>query len=108
MRTIAIFLAAIFLATFAYASEAGPEVRVKMRTEQVHEEEPLGTVTVPGVGEVSLVAHRKGAVIELIATGPGGAPIGRSETTVGLSESPIYVRTPDGLTKISVVWNSPD
>ena len=89
------------------ASSAEPELRVDLRTEQLHETKDLGTVEVPGVGEVSLVAQRKGAVIELTATDSSGAPIGRAEATVGLSESPIYVRTPDGLTKISVIWNSP-
>jgi hypothetical protein len=105
---IRIILAAALLVASAPAVAADPELRVKTRMEEVREPENLGIVDVPGVGEVTLVAQRKGNVIEVIATGPGRAPIGRSETTVGLSESPIYVRTPDGLTKISVVWNSPD
>jgi hypothetical protein len=105
---IRIILAAALLVASAPAVAADPELRVKTRMEEVREPENLGIVDVPGVGEVKLVAERKGSVIEVIATGPAGAPIGRSETTVGLSESPIYVRTPDGLTKISVVWNSPD
>jgi hypothetical protein len=108
MLKVSVLLTATLLMASPSLAGADPELRVKMRMEEVHENHTLGTVDVPGVGEVSLVARRKGLVIELIATGPGGAPIGRSETTVGLSESPIYVRTPDGLTKISVVWNSPD
>lgn len=107
MHKISILLAAALLMASSSGAAAEPELRVKMRTDAVREIKNLGTVEVPGVGEVSLVAQRKGAVIELTATDSSGAPIGRSETTVGLSESPIYVRTPDGLTKISVVWNSP-
>ena len=107
MRQIWILIGAILLA-YPSAASAEPELRVNLRTEQLHETRDLGTVEVPGVGAVSLVAQRKGPVIVLRATGPDGTPLGRAETNVGLSESPIYVRTPNGLTKISVVWNSPD
>ena len=107
MRPIWILLGAALLA-YPSGVSAEPELRVNLRTEQLRETKDLGTVEVPGVGAVNLVAQRKGPVIVLRATGPDGTPLGRAEVTVGLSESPIYVRTPDGLAKIAVVWASPD
>ncbi len=85
---------------------AEPMLKVAMHSIELEEITELGEIEVEGVGKVKLTARRTNAQIVVKASGPGQNLLGRAETTIGLAETPIYVRTPDGLMKITVVWGA--
>ena len=64
----------------------------------------LGNVDVEGLGKVHLTAKRNNSQLVIQAEGPGKEIVGRAETTVGLADTPVYIRTPDGLSKLTVHW----
>jgi hypothetical protein len=68
----------------------------------------LGKVDVDGLGEVQLTAKRNNSQVVIQAEGPGKEILGRAETTVGLAETPVYIRTPTGLSKLTVYWGVAD
>jgi hypothetical protein len=67
----------------------------------------LGSVTVPGVGPVRIVAQRWESTVTLLASGPDGRLLGQAESVIGLGETPIAVQTPEGLKTITVTWPRP-
>ncbi len=66
----------------------------------------LGTVDIPAVGRVTVTAQRDGARVLLQATNPAGSIIGRAETVLGLQHTPLYLRTPAGLTRLLIRWQA--
>lgn len=68
----------------------------------------LGKVDVEGLGKVQLTAKRNKSQLVIQAESPGKDIVGRAETTVGLAETPVYIRTPDGLSKLTVYWGVSD
>ncbi|MBW1818286.1 MAG: hypothetical protein JRJ60_14150, partial [Deltaproteobacteria bacterium] len=76
---------------------ADPVLKVAMHSLELDEITELGEVDVDGVGRVKLTASRNNKQVVIKAAGPGQELLGRAETTVGLAETPVYVRTPDGL-----------
>lgn len=77
-----------------------------VRAQQIDKSVDLGIIEIPGVGKVRFTARRKGIQVVINATGPDGTVLGRAETTIGLSQTPIHVVTPKGLKKVEIVWDS--
>lgn len=67
----------------------------------------LGSVSVPGLGPVRIVAQRQATTVTLFATGADGQLVGQAESVVGVRETPIAVQTPDGLKTITINWPRP-
>ena len=101
--TTAVLAVAIFAVSTALADT---ELRAGIPSAEVTEKHDLGSVEVEGIGAVSLTAKRKGSVVEVTAHGANGVAIGRAETTIGLSQSPIYLNSEGGLVKVVVLWKS--
>ncbi len=55
---------------------------------------------------VNLTASKNGNLLVVHAKGPDGTVIGKAESVVGLRDTPIYVKTPSGLQKITIYWGS--
>ena len=85
---------------------AEPVLKVAMHSIDLDEVTELGEVDVEGVGKVRLTASRNNKQVVVKVAGPGKELLGRAETTVGLAETPVYVRTADGLRKITIVWGA--
>jgi len=94
------------LLTVCGSAMAEPVLKVAMQSIELEQFTELGEIEIEGVGKVQLTARRNDMQVEVKAAGPGKELLGRAETTVGLSETPVYIRTPDGLRKITVVWGA--
>jgi hypothetical protein len=64
----------------------------------------LGTLDVTGTGPVKLTATRTGTRIVIQALDPGKRVIGQAESVIGPKETLIYVTTPGGLKKVTILW----
>jgi hypothetical protein len=67
----------------------------------------LGSVIVPGIGPVRIVAERQATTVTVFATAAEGRLVGQAESVVGVRETPIAVQAPDGLQMITVRWPRP-
>jgi hypothetical protein len=65
---------------------------------------PIGMLKLAGAGKVHFFAHLDQGRLLLKAVGPDGTPIGRAESVVGLGDTPIYVRSTQGLLKVLIHW----
>jgi hypothetical protein len=83
---------------------AEPVLEVAFGSADLKESTELGEIKVEGIGPVLLTAKRTGTQVVVRASGPGQVLLGRAETTIGLSETPVYIGTPEGLKKLTVVW----
>jgi hypothetical protein len=104
MRRSLLLLVAVLLVPSSTSAES--ELRVPLRTQAIVGSIELGTVDVPGAGELRFEAQRDDAVVVVTGTGPDEAVVGRAETVVGLEETPIFVRTPGGTEKITIRWGA--
>ncbi len=102
------------LALFAFALLAcGPgvavdgELHVDMRPADVEGRVFLGSVQVKRVGLIKLAARRQGERITIYATAVDGSTLGRAEADPALTETPISIRTPDGLETVTIFWAPP-
>lgn len=103
----AVAWALLLVAAFGVApARADAELRVALRSKDISSSLDLGSVEIEGLGAVRVHARREGQRMILHASGPDGRVLGRGETTVGLNETPIFVPTPDGHEKITVLWGS--
>ncbi len=66
----------------------------------------IGKLTVAGAGEVTFLANRTQGRLVINAKGADGAQIGRAESVVGLGDTPIYIRSAQGLYKIVIHWKT--
>ncbi len=103
MRTI-LMLVSLLLVWGSVMAE--PVLNVAMHSKELEKTTELGVVSIEGVGKVKLTARRNNAQVVVQAAGPGQELLGRAETTIGLTETPVYVRTPTGLSKITIVWGA--
>ncbi len=85
---------------------ADVELVVSVPSAHLHAATELGTVDIPAVGRVTVTAQRDGARVLLQATNPAGSIIGRAETVMGLQHTPLYLRTPAGLTRLLIRWQA--
>lgn len=79
--------------TASYPIEAQPEVAI-------------GKLKLNGVGKVRFFAHLNQGRLYVNAVGADGSPIGRAESVVGLGDTPIYIRSAQGLYKILIHWKT--
>ncbi|HTV97302.1 MAG TPA: hypothetical protein VME42_14940 [Steroidobacteraceae bacterium] len=66
----------------------------------------IGKLTVSGAGEVTFLANRSRGRLLLKAVGADGTQLGRAESLVGLGDTPIYIRSRQGLYKILIHWKT--
>jgi hypothetical protein len=66
----------------------------------------IGKLIVEGAGEVTFFANRVQGRLVLKAVGADGSQIGRAESIVGLGDTPIYIRSTQGLYKILIHWKT--
>ncbi len=99
------FVAATLLMV-AMACRADSELRLAFPPDQLSGTTELGAIEVEGVGPVLLTAQKNGGQLVVHAQDPSGKVIGRAESVVGLSDTPIYVMTSGGLKKITIYWGS--
>jgi|HubBroStandDraft_3_1064219.scaffolds.fasta_scaffold852415_1 hypothetical protein len=66
----------------------------------------LGKLKVSGKGRVTFLANRTQNRLVITAVGVDGSQLGRAESVVGLGDTPIYVRSLQGLLKVIVHWRS--
>lgn len=83
------------------------ELHVGMRPADVEGRVFLGSVQVKQVGLIKLAARRQGERITIYATAVDGSTLGRAEADPAGTETPISIRTPDGLEMVTIVWASP-
>ncbi len=67
---------------------------------------PIGKLAVAGAGEVTVVANLAQGRLVLKAVGADGAQIGRAESLLGLVDTPIYIRSTQGLLRIVIHWKT--
>ena len=91
---------------FMVSAFADSELRVILLPEEISGSSSIGAVDVDGAGLVSLTAQKYGNQLVVHAEGPDGSVIGKAETVVGLTSTPIYVKTSEGLEKITIYWGS--
>ena len=85
------------------ANAAAPDVSVEAPAPTV-ERATVAQVQVEKLGEVHLSAERIGTRLKVQAASASGAVVGRADTVVGLSETPLFVQTPDGMVRIVIHW----
>ncbi len=99
-------LLALLVMLFSGLSHADADLRVAIVSSQIQGSTQLGKTHVDGLGEVNFVGSKNGNHVVVHAQDPRGEVIGKAETVVGLSQTPIYVLTSDGLKKITIYWGS--
>lgn len=92
--------------TFAPEPANGPPTVATSYPVDGKPEAAIGRLTVAGDGEVKLFAKRVEGRVFVRAVGPDGAGIGRAESLVGLGDTPIFIRVPQGLYKVVVHWKN--
>ena len=97
------FLILLLLAMNCYANS---DLYVSFPSGQVEQSTNLGEVEVEGVGTVKLIAKKNGHQLVVDAWNSDGKVIGRAESVVGLSETPIHISTSAGLKKITIYWGA--
>ena len=83
------------------------ELHVDMTPADVEGRVYLGSLQVKRVGLVKLAARRQGERIAIYATAVDGSTLGRADADPALAKTPISIRTPDGLEKVTIFWASP-
>lgn len=102
MKSILLFLSLLFTGL----ALADTDLRVAIVSSQIQGSTELGKIHVDGLGEVSFIGSKNGNQVVVHAKDPEGEVIGKAETVIGLKQTPIYVLTSDGLTKITIYWGS--
>jgi hypothetical protein len=104
---------ALVLCTRLYAAEAiapepasGPPTLTASYPPDSKPESQIGTLELKGVGNVKFFAHLNQGRLFVNAVGADGSPIGRAESLVGLGDTPIYIRSAQGLYKILIHWKT--
>ncbi len=98
--------AVVLLLAWLSPAWADVELVVSVPSAHLQAATALGTVDIPAVGRVTVTAQRDGARVLLQATNPAGSIIGRAETVMGLQHTPLYLRTPAGLTRLLIRWQA--
>jgi hypothetical protein len=106
MNLIKAIVISLVIAVSAIAAEESV-LKVDLKADQVQGVQNLGSMKVEGFGTVKLTASLEGKLVVVQAIGAEGKVLGRAESTVGLNETPIYVTTPKGLKKLTVIWKGP-
>lgn len=102
-----VFLSAAALGaeTFAPEPDSGPPTLTAAYPIDGQAAAVIGKLKVAGTGRVTFFASRQQSRLMLKAVGAGRAPLGSAESTVGLGDTPIYIKTPKGLFKVLIHWS---
>ena len=92
--------------TFAPEPASGPPILSAQYPVEGKSPSMIGKLTVAGAGEVTFLAHLNQGRLVINAKGADGAQIGRAESVVGLGDTPIYIRSAQGLYKIVIHWKT--
>jgi len=93
----------LLLTSLAWAAE-GLVLKAVTPADQTQGASELGSLKVEGVGTVTLTAQRTGTRIVIQALDPDNKVIGQAESVIGPKETLIYVTTPGGLKKLTILW----
>lgn len=99
-------LAIVLLISIPTRSAAQETLTVAVKSDQITESLPLGSLTVEGLGKINFVARRDKHQLTIQAVGLEGKIVGRAETVAGIDETPLYVSTPKGLKKLVIRWGT--
>ena len=83
------------------------DLHVDMKAADVEGRVFLGSVQVKGVGLIKLAARRQGERIAIYATAVDGSTLGRADADPALAQTPIAIRTPEGLEMVTIFWTPP-
>lgn len=100
-----VILLGVFFFFLAPAAWAQTELIVPLRSQDLPAEMTLGSIQVEGLGSVELVAKRTGTRVIIHALGKAGEVIGKADTFIGLTSTPIYIQGQSGLHKIDILWH---
>lgn len=103
MKLLRGIVVALLLVSLAWAAD-GLVIKAVMPADQTQGTSDLGSLNVEGVGTVTLMAQRTGTRIVIQALAPDGKVIGQAESVIGPKETLIYVTTPGGLKKLTILW----
>jgi len=92
--------------TFAPEPASGPPTLIAEYPVDGKPPSMIGKLTVAGAGEVTFLANRTQGRLVINARGADGAQIGRAESVIGLGDTPIYVRSAQGLYKVLIHWKT--
>jgi hypothetical protein len=92
--------------TFAPVPASGPPTITAQYPLEGKPPSVIGQLTVTGAGQVTLLANLTQGRLVLKAVGADGSQIGRAESVTGLGDTPIYIRSSQGLYKILVHWKT--
>ncbi len=84
-------------------ASASVRVNVSIHSEELQTQDEIGSVNVEGLGNVRLLAIPRGKKI-IVKALVKGEVIGRAETFVGLTQTPLFLQTPSGLKEILIFW----
>ena len=93
----------LLLTSLAWAAE-GLVLKAVTPADQTQGTAELGSLAVEGTGMVTLMATRTGTRIVIQALDQDSKVIGQAESVVGPKETLIYVTTPGGLKKLTILW----
>jgi hypothetical protein len=92
--------------TFAPEPASGPPAISAQYPTDGKPASAIGKLIVAGVGEVTFFANRSQGRLIIKAMAADGTQLGRAESLVGLGDTPIYVRSVQGLYKILIHWKT--
>ena len=105
MNILKVVMVLLLLGQPAWAAES-LVITASSPAEQTPGPVELGSMEVAGTGSVRLSATRNGTRIVIQAMDPDNKVIGQAESVVGPKETLIYVTTPDGLKKLTILWKN--
>ncbi len=103
---VALLLLGLALLACGPGAATDGELHVDMNAADVEGRVFLGSVDVKGVGLVKLSARRQGERISIYATAVDGSTLGRAEVDPALAETPISIRTHEGLEPVTIFWDA--
>ena len=92
--------------TFAPVPASGPPTITAQYPLEGKPPSVIGKVTVTGAGRVTVLANLSQGRLVLKALAADGSQIGRAESVTGLGDTPIYIRSTQGLYKILIHWKA--
>jgi len=89
--------------SFAVGASAFSQVNVSIHPNELQNREEIGSVEVEGIGIVRFLAFRQGKQVIVQALAKGEV-IGKAETFIGFTQTPLFLQTPSGLKEIIILW----
>jgi len=101
-------LSGLLLALVLISAQAADKqvVPLKQRSADIAGRSVLGVSEVPDIGPVRLEAWRKGSQLLIHAFGPDGVLVGQAQGVPGMSSTPLYLQSEQGLRRLELQWGS--